>query len=119
MASREKEVVADEKRKRTAPRTRVGIDFDPKPSSLSSQEDVSDYLMKHRGPLPSTIAMELYSAKMNMKVEPPARDVYFHPLILAFGFSLSLTPICSKCVGILSSSSHSVDFGCIADSLDF
>jgi len=71
--------------------TRVGMDFDPKPFILSIQEDVDGYLMRHRGRLLSAIAVEFCSAKVDMKVEPPAGGMYFHPLILALEVSLPLT----------------------------
>jgi len=79
MASQRKEVIADEKRKRSAPQTRVKMDFDPKPSIGfgSSQEEVNEYLVRHRGLL-SMIAEEFCSAKTNVKVEPPAGSAYFH-----------------------------------------
>ena len=119
MANRGKEVVADEKRKRIAPRTTVWMDFDPKPSILSNQKDVDNYLTRHHGRLPSTIAVELCPAKTDMKVEPPAGGLYFHPMILALGGFAASDPICLKCVGVLSGSSHSVGSGRMAAYLGF
>ena len=89
---RKDESVVDEKRMRTAPRTRVRMDFNPKPYILFNQEHVDNYLMRHSDRLPSTIAVEFCSSKMDVKVEPPAEGVHFHPLILALGVSLPLIP---------------------------
>jgi len=99
MASGEKEVVTDEKRKRTAPRTRVGMEFDPKPSLFSSQDNVDDYLIRHHGYLLLMIAVEFYSVKTDEKVEPSVRGVYFHPLVLELGFSLPLIPFIRSMLG--------------------
>jgi len=46
IASQRKEV-DDEKRKRTTPWKRLGMDFDLKQSILTSEEDVDKYLMRH------------------------------------------------------------------------
>jgi len=78
MASREKEVVTDEKRKRSALRTRVWIDFDPKSPILTNQDDILNYVKKHRGRLPSLIKIEFCPATI-VKEHPPAGCVYFHP----------------------------------------
>ena len=40
-------VAVDEKRKRYPLRTRIVMDFDPKPSLLHNQEEVDRYLEKH------------------------------------------------------------------------
>ena len=78
--------VVEEKGKRSAHWTRVGMDFDPKSFVLSSQKEVSDYLMRYHGRLASIIAVEFCPATMDVKVTPLAGGVYFHPQILALGF---------------------------------
>ena len=46
------------------------MDFDPKPSLLHNQE-VDEYLEKHRGPLLSGIKVEWCHPDKNRKVSPP------------------------------------------------
>ena len=58
---RKNKSVADEKRTRTASQTRVGMNFDPKSSILTSQDEVSNYLMRYRGCLLSLIKAEFVS----------------------------------------------------------
>ena len=57
---REDKSIADEKWTRTAPQTRAGKNFNLKLSILSSQDEVSKYLMRYRGRLSSLIKVELY-----------------------------------------------------------
>ena len=84
--------VADEKKgKRYAHRTRVGIDFDPKPSILSSQKEVCDYLVRYRHSLSSKITVEFCPATTDVKGHLPLRGCIFTPKILALGVSLPLT----------------------------
>ena len=58
MTSWGKVVVVDEKRKRTAFRTREVMNFDPTPTILHSQEDVIEYLKKYNGLLPLGIKVK-------------------------------------------------------------
>jgi len=68
------------------------MNFDLKPFILSGHKDIDGYLVRHQGRPLSTIVMEFCSAKTDMKVEPPAGGVYFHPMMLAMGVSLPLIP---------------------------
>ena len=52
---KDKSVVDEKKGKRSTPEIRVGMDFDPKPSILSRQKEVNDYLMRYCSRLPSMI----------------------------------------------------------------
>ena len=47
MAKQVNIVATDEKRKTSALRTRIAMDFDPEPSLLHNQEKVDEYLKKH------------------------------------------------------------------------
>jgi len=67
------------------------MNFDPKPSILSSQEELNDYLIRYRGRLSSMIAVEFCPTTTDVKGAPPTWDVYFHPQILTLGVQLPLT----------------------------
>ena len=79
--------VVNEKRARTALRTRVRMDFDPKPSILTSEVEVSKYLLRYHGRLPSLIKVEFYPSGTDVKQALPSGGVYFHPQILALGYN--------------------------------
>jgi len=69
--------VADEKGKISNFRTRVRMDFDPKPTILSSQKGLR-LLDELSGCLPLMITVEFCPATMDVKVPPPIGGMYFH-----------------------------------------
>jgi len=71
-------VAADEKRRRSAQRTRISMGFDLKLSILHSQEDVDEYLERHHGPFLFGIKVERCHPGTTYKITPP-NGVYFHP----------------------------------------
>ena len=76
----------DEKGKRYAPQTGVGMDIDPKPSILSSQKEVRDYLMRYRSRLPSIITVELCPSTTDTKVSPPPGVCISTPISWHWGY---------------------------------
>jgi len=71
--------VIDKKKTRTTLQTRVGMDFDSKPSILTSQDEVSKYLIRYHGRQPSLINVEFCPSGIDVKEAPPAEGVYLHP----------------------------------------
>ena len=70
------------------------MNFDPKPSILSSQDDAFDYLMKHRSCLLSLIKVEFYPATTDVKEPPLAGGMYFHLLNLGIRSIVGLNATC-------------------------
>jgi len=93
------------------------MNFDPKPSILSSHEKVSDYLTRYHCHLPLMVTMEFCHAMTDVKEAPLIKGMYFRPQILALKVPLPLTPFIEVCWGIIRFLPAIV--GCMVDSLGF
>ena len=67
------------------------MDFDPKPSTFTSQDEIFKYLMRYCDHLPSMIKVEFCHSGTDVKEASSTGGVYFHPQILALGVQLPLT----------------------------
>ena len=88
------------------------LDFDPTPTILHSQEDVIEYLEKHRGPLPPGIEVEWCPPKTNFKL--PKRCV-FPPSSFDAEDATFIAQLYPPSIVLLQYRSDPVDARCVAN----